>query len=110
MPRCAGFVPVGQGRRQAREAVVMSVDEYEVIRLVDLEGLTQEACAARMEIARTTVTGICDSARRKLAEALVNGRPLVIDGGNFRLCDGRNPCCAGGCRGQKHHACGGEQP
>lgn len=115
MPRWEGFVPVGKGRCRKGDAVEMSVDEYEVIRLVDLEDLTQEECAARMEIARTTVTGIYDAARRKLAEALVNGRPLVIGGGNYRLCDGRNPCGAGGCRrwaesccGKKHHEYGGE--
>ena len=52
--------------------VVMSLDEYEAIRLLDHLGLTQEACAARMGVARTTVTAIYDSARKKLADALVN--------------------------------------
>ena len=99
MPRWAGFVPVGENCRRG-EPVLMSVDEYEVIRLVDLEGLTQEACAVQMEIARTTVTGICDAARRKLADALVNGRPLVIEGGNYRLCDG------GVCPGRRGGCCG----
>ena len=48
MPRWEGFVPVGKGRCRKDGAVEMSVDEYEVIRLVDLEGLTQEECAVRM--------------------------------------------------------------
>ena len=116
MPVWQGFVPVGAGRCHEGESVTMSVDEYEVVRLVDLEGLTQEACAAQMEIARTTVTGIYDTARRKLADALVNGKSLVIGGGNFRLCDRGGACgpgrChrrEGGCCGKKHQN-GGEQP
>ena len=99
LPRCAGFTPAGQAG--TAEQVILTVDEYEVIRLVDLEGLTQEACAAQMEIARTTVTGIYDSARRKLAQALVHGKSLVIQGGNYRLCEGgqgRGCCQKRGCR------------
>jgi hypothetical protein len=77
----------------------MTVDEYETIRLIDLEGLTQEECAARMNIARTTVQGIYNDARRKLAQSLVNGRVLCIAGGEYLLCDGRGPGCGGGaCR------------
>ena len=52
------------------ESVFMTVDEYETLRLLDDEGLTQEACAVRMNVARTTVTAIYDSARKKVAEAL----------------------------------------
>ena len=61
--------------------VFMTVDEYEALRLMDCEGLTQEACAARMNIARTTVTAIYENARRKVADALVNGKRLLITGG-----------------------------
>ena len=63
------------------ESVKMTVDEFEALRLLDDEGLTQEACAARMNIARTTVTAIYESARRKVARALVHGKRLVISGG-----------------------------
>ena len=67
----------------ATENVLMTVDEFEVFRLLDHEGLTQEACASRMNIARTTVTAIYDSARKKVADALVNGKRLLIAGGHF---------------------------
>ncbi len=67
----------------AAENVRMTVDEFEALRLLDDEGLTQEACAARMNIARTTVTAIYDSARKKVADALVNGKRLLITGGHF---------------------------
>ncbi len=66
----------------AVESVAMSVDEFETLRLLDKEGLTQEACASRMNIARTTVTAIYDSARKKVADALVNGKRLLITGGH----------------------------
>ena len=69
------------------EPVVMSLDEFETIRLLDREGMTQEQCAKQMGVARTTVTAIYDSARRKLAEALVEGRRLELRGGNYRLGD-----------------------
>ncbi len=63
------------------EQVRMTVDEFEALRLLDSEGLTQEACAGKMNIARTTVTAIYESARRKVAEALVGGKRLLIVGG-----------------------------
>ena len=69
------------------EPVVMTLDELETIRLLDREGLTQEQCAERMGIARTTVTAIYESARRKVADALVEGKRLLIRGGNYRLND-----------------------
>ena len=65
----------------ASESIQMTVDEFETLRLLDDEGLTQEACAARMNVARTTVTAIYDSARKKVAEALVHGKRLLITGG-----------------------------
>ena len=65
----------------AEESVRMTVDEYEALRLLDDEGLTQETCAVRMNIARTTVTAIYDSARKKVADALVHGKRLLITGG-----------------------------
>ncbi len=67
----------------ADESVYMTVDEYEVLRLLDNEGLNQEACAERMSVSRTTVTAIYESARKKIAEMLVRGKRLLIVGGNY---------------------------
>ncbi len=67
----------------ASENVEMTVDEYEVLRLLDDEGLNQEECAARMGVSRTTVTAIYDAARRKVAEMLVRGKRLLVIGGSY---------------------------
>ncbi len=67
------------------EPVLLRLDEYETIRLIDHDGLTQEQCAAQMGGARTTVTTMYDNARKKLAAALVDGRRLQIAGGSYRL-------------------------
>ena len=75
------------------EEITMTVDEYEVIRLVDLEEYTHEQCAERMGISRTTVTEIYESARYKLADSVVNGKKLHISGGDYQLCDGKNVFC-----------------
>lgn len=81
----------------AKDHVIMTVDEYETIRLIDLEGFTQAECAAQMNVARSTVQGIYIEARRKLAESLVNGKVLWIEGGEYRLCDGLGNSCGRGC-------------
>ena len=65
--------------------VVMTLDEFETIRLLDREGLTQEQCAERMGVSRPTVTAIYDSARKKVAEALVDGKRLLLRGGSYQL-------------------------
>lgn len=78
--------------------IMMTVDEYETIRLIDLEGLNQEGCAKQMNIARTTVQGIYFDARAKIADSLVNGKPLRIEGGNYKLCEGMGNQCGPGCR------------
>lgn len=69
-PGCRSFTPQSA---DGAGAVTLSVDEYEVIRLVDYEKRTHEQCAAQMEVSRTTVTEIYESARFKLSDSLVNG-------------------------------------
>ncbi len=84
-PDYSSFMPDGI---PCSETVTLAVDEYEVIRLIDLEKLTHEQCAKRMDISRTTVTEIYESAREKIANSIVNGKRLIIEGGDYRLCDG----------------------
>lgn len=84
---------------QQNHFIKMTIEEYETIRLIDLEGFTQEECAKQMNIARTTVQGMYNQARKKLAESLVNGKMLRIEGGDYKLCDENPKSCDGGfCR------------
>ncbi len=92
MPEQMSFVPEGKAEV---ETVVLSIDEYEVLRIVDYEKRTHEQCAVQMDISRTTVTEIYENARHKLSDALVNGKRLEIAGGRYRLCEGSARHCCG---------------
>ncbi|MBQ1501607.1 MAG: DUF134 domain-containing protein [Firmicutes bacterium] len=92
-PEYGTFAPEGIA---GDAAVFLTLDEYEVIRLVDREKQTHEQCAAQMDISRTTVTEIYESAREKIARCIIDGCRLVIGGGNYRLCDGSARPCRGG--------------
>jgi predicted DNA-binding protein (UPF0251 family) len=77
------------------EEVTLSVDELEALRLADLEGLYQDAAAARMGVSRATFARIVESSRRKVAEALVRGRALRIAGGPVAFVGQRRFRCQG---------------
>ena len=95
-PQIDTFCPNGGG---SGTPILLTLDEYEVIRLVDLEQRTHEQCAAQMDISRSTVQEIYESARRKIAACLVYGRKLVITGGSYRICGGQEQArCKQGCR------------
>lgn len=79
------------------EDVMLTIDEYEAIRLIDLEKLTHEQCARQMDISRTTVTELYETARYKITDSIVNGKRLLISGGHYRICDGTNSCCRKKC-------------
>ena len=69
----------------------MTLDEFESLRLADLEGLYQEEASARMKVSRSTFSRIVETARRKVADALVHGKVLGIEGGPVRR--GPRRCC-----------------
>ena len=75
------------GSNIEKKVIIMTVEEYETIRLIDLEGFTQEECGGRMQIARATVQKIYNDARSKIAESLINENILKIEGGNYKLYD-----------------------
>jgi uncharacterized protein len=102
MPDNRCFAPLDNQSRE-RKSIVLAIDEYEAIRLIDLEGLSQEECALRMNVARTTAQAIYNRARVKLAEFLVNGLELSISGGEYLLCgDERDGCRHGHCHCRRH--------
>lgn len=78
---------------ESHDAVVMTVDEFEVIRLIDKEGFSQAEASRQMGVARTTVQRIYEIARKKIADVLVSGFPLRIEGGDYHLCNGRDSTC-----------------
>jgi len=90
-PAAAIFKPIGIPVRELEE-VVMTLDEFEAMRLADLEGLYQEQAAERMNVSRPTFSRIVDAARRKTADALVHGKALRIEGGPVQATL-RHRCC-----------------
>jgi predicted DNA-binding protein (UPF0251 family) len=79
-PRIKGFIPIGYYSRTS-EPVQLNIEEYESIRLLDYEGLSQVEASEIMEVSRPTLTRIYERARRKIAEALTEAHQLIIEGG-----------------------------
>ena len=101
MPTFNTFVPShspSPDEAGGADVIILTVDEFEVLRLVDFEGITHSECAKQMNISRTTVTEICESARKKVAASLVLGKELHISGGRWELCSGgRSDCIKSPC-------------
>lgn len=97
MPQTGGFEPISEAGLTF-DKVILSIDEHEAIRLIDYERLTQEECAVQMSVSRTTITSIYNTARFKISDALINGKKLIINGGEFKLCEHKNECCGKGCK------------
>lgn len=91
-PKYDSFAPRGKA---STAQVLLTVDEFEAVRLVDFEKRTHEQCARQMGISRTTVTEMYERARTKIADCIVNGKTLCISGGNYTLCDGSAWKCCG---------------
>lgn len=93
LPNVSYFKPRGIPLSALQE-VILTVDEFEALRLADLEGLYQEQAAERMRISRQTFGRIIDSAHRKVADALIQGKALKIEGGDFEMAEMRKFRCA----------------
>jgi len=75
------------------EEINLTLDELEAVRLADLEGMYQEDAAAKMNISRQTFGNIIDSAHKKIADALLNGKALKIEGGVYKMAGMRRFKC-----------------
>jgi predicted DNA-binding protein (UPF0251 family) len=95
IPEVTFFAPAG-GCRRAQGEVLLSIEEAEAIRLKDLEELQQEDCAERMQISRPTFHRVLEAARKKVADALVNGKAIRISGGNYQMARRYFKCCKDG--------------
>lgn len=82
-PSVKGFSVFGPKNRA--EQVVLFFEEYEAIKLLDYDNLTQEEAAVCMEVSRPTLTRIYEAARNKVARSMVEGKDLLIRGGNFQF-------------------------
>lgn len=101
-PKYDSFVPYGA---ESTDQILLTVDEFEAVRLIDYEKRTHEQCARQMGVSRTTVTEMYERARAKIADCIVNGKTLCISGGNYTLCDGSAwRCCGKKCNRAEHAA------
>jgi len=78
------FKPAGIPLADLEEST-LSIDEYEAIHLKDLDGKEQEECAKMMGISQPTFHRIILSARKKMADAIINGKAIKIKGGNTKI-------------------------
>lgn len=102
LPVSSTFAPCGSAPAE-NEAVFMSLEEYETIRLIDYHNLNQTQCAQEMGVARSTVQRLYTDARRKIALCVVDGHMLKITGGDYTLCAKRgDPAKCEGCRRRRH--------
>jgi len=102
VPQCHHFIPdalVSEGG----QAVIITIEEIEAVRLSDLEGLEQIDCAERMGVSRGTFQRIIKSSRGKIADALVNGKAVKIEGGSYR-----SSMCQFICKGCGHRWVGSD--
>jgi len=97
MPPVSSFTPTGR-QLSLIQGVKLTVEELEAIRLKDVEGLELEDCAREMNVSRTTFSRILDSARKSIADALLNGKAIVIEGGTFEISAIRQFTCPMGNR------------
>ncbi|MDD2586132.1 MAG: DUF134 domain-containing protein [Syntrophomonadaceae bacterium] len=99
--RMVGFIPNNQyfyPQQSNSEEVCLNIEEVEAIRLSDLEGMEQVAAAELMSISRGTYQRIINDARKKIADAIINGKAIRIEGGNYKFKGGHKSCMGHCCK------------
>ena len=105
-----GFVPDNScfhPQLHNKEEVILSIEEVESIRLSDYLEMEQDSAAENMNVSRGTFQRIINGARKKIADALVHGKTIRIDGGNYELSAGK-ACCkrqSGNCKSKGCEKC-----
>ena len=94
LPGVNYFKPAGIPLRVLDE-ICLSIEEVEAIRLKDVEDLDQAQCAEKMNVSRPTFQRVLESSRKKVADALLNGKAIKIEGGNFETAMQRLCCTQG---------------
>lgn len=83
-PEITYFKPAGVRLRELKE-VILNFDEYEAVRLVDLEEIDQGKASNQMKISQPTLSRLLKSARKKISEAIIKGKAIRIEGGNYKF-------------------------
>ena len=94
IPEIKYFKPSGIPARELEE-VVLTMEEVEAIRLKDQEELTQQECADKMHVSRATFQRVLKEARKKIADAMIDGKAIRFEGGDYRLVKKRRQCRKG---------------
>lgn len=104
MPEYREFQPAGHSEMDSGDAIHMTLEELETLRLMDLENHTQHEGAEKMGVSRSTFQRLYNDAKKKVAKSLIEGYTLHIEGGNYELCEyiEQSPCpkCSRGGRGR----------
>jgi len=84
MPEVTYFKPAGVTMASLNETI-LTIEEYEAIRLIDLEGVEQSKAGKKMNISQPTLSRLLKSARKKISDAIINGKAIKIQGGTYKM-------------------------
>ena len=88
----------------------LTIDECEALRLADYEGLSHEEAGSEMRVSRATFGRIIEKARKKVADALINGKAIRIEGGNYQFIEDQRRFACGSCKYDWVEPCGPGRP
>lgn len=108
-PTISYFKPRGVPLRQMEE-VRLTIDQMEALRLADLEGLSQQEAGLRMGVSRATFGRIIQQARKVVAEAIIKGKAILLEGGNYQVRNNQRWFACTDCNHQWDAGCGTGHP
>lgn len=108
-PTISYFKPRGVPLRQMEE-VRLTIDQMEALRLADLDGLSQQEAGSRMGVSRATFGRIIQQARKVVAEAIIMGKAILLEGGNYQVRNNQRRFTCAACNHQWDAGCGTGHP